>query len=58
MGKNRNLPLSELKKRNETYSDDPVCKNWLICMCFNDLFPNTPHDEGTCTKRHDPIFKY
>lgn len=27
-------------------------------MCFNDLFPNTPHDEGPCSKRHDPIFKY
>lgn len=26
-------------------------------MCFNELFPNTSHDEGTCKYRHDPIFK-
>lgn len=58
MGKNRNLPISELNRRKEKYSDPSVCRNWLVSICYNDLFPNTPHDEGTCKKRHDAIFKY
>jgi hypothetical protein len=41
MGKNRNLSKAELTKRNEKYSDPEVCKNHLVCMCFNELFPNT-----------------
>ena len=28
-----------------------------MTTCFNDLFPNTKHDEGQCSKRHDAYLK-
>lgn len=34
-----------------------VCKPFLVCFCFNTLFPNTTYDEGPCHKRHDTYLK-
>ena len=34
-----------------------MCKPYLICFCFNTLFPNTVYDEGPCNKRHDTYLK-
>lgn len=34
-----------------------LCKPYLICFCFNTLFPNTIYDEGPCNKRHDTYLK-
>ena len=43
MGKNRNRSLKELKGVRDHYSDRDVCKPFLICFCFNDLFPSTTY---------------
>ncbi len=55
MGKDRNINLS--LKQKDHYSDPEVCKNFLVAICYNDLFPNTEYDEGLCPKRHDKLFK-
>jgi hypothetical protein len=57
MGQNRNKPLLELKGVRDHYSDKDVCKPFLICFCFNTLFPSTSYYEGECPKRHDAHLK-
>ena len=57
MGADRNQPL-HVRLQNKDHFDDPdVCKFNLLGFCPNDLFVNTKHDTGPCTKRHDVFFK-
>lgn len=63
MGRDRNLPKDSVHTRDHySNSDVPVpsskvCKPFLVCFCFNTLFPNTIYDEGPCNKRHDTYLK-
>jgi hypothetical protein len=56
MGRDRNKTKDEIKSRDH-FSNRDVCKPFLICFCFNTLFPNTAYDEGPCKLRHDPFLK-
>ena len=63
MGRDRNLPKDSTLHRDHYSNHDvdihliQVCKPFLICFCFNTLFPNTIYDEGPCNKRHDTYLK-
>ena len=56
MGRDRNKPNDLITERDH-YSNPDVCKPFLVCLCFNTLFPNTTYDEGPCEKRHDTYLK-
>jgi len=57
MGKDRNYPLHVRLNKRDHFNDEDVCKYNLIGFCPSDLFPNTKHDTGPCSKRHDDFFK-
>jgi len=48
MGKDRNMSLDEKSTRGEHWSDDHVCKSFLVRFCPHDLFTNTRADLGPC----------
>lgn len=39
------------------FSDDNVCKNYLVSFCPSQLFVNTKSDLGICSKIHDDKLK-
>lgn len=43
MGRDRNKPNDLITERDH-YSNPDVCKPFLVCLCFNTLFPNTTYD--------------
>eukprot|EP00743_Colponemidia_sp_Colp-15_P003817 GILK01004117.1.p1 GENE.GILK01004117.1~~GILK01004117.1.p1 ORF type:complete len:334 (-),score=53.76 GILK01004117.1:102-1058(-) len=53
MGKDRNVPVAEKAKHQESFKDANVCKAFLVGLCPHDLFPNTKSDLGPCPKAHD-----
>lgn len=56
MGKNRNVaPGASINQVK--YSDEDVCKYYLVEFCPHDLFVNTRADLGPCTKVHDDELK-
>lgn len=64
MGRDRNKPKGDLSGRDHYSNRDvrllinsQVCKPYLICFCFNTLFPNTVYEDGPCNKRHDTYLK-
>jgi len=55
MGKDRNeLDTDERKIK---WSDDRVCKHYLVSFCPNLLFANTKSDLGGCDLEHDVRLK-
>jgi len=48
MGRDRNLSLVEKEKQMEHWSDESVCKYFLVKFCPHDLFTNTKADLGPC----------
>ncbi|EAS02103.3 luc7 amine-terminal protein (macronuclear) [Tetrahymena thermophila SB210] len=58
-GVDRNLSKNERNKKKEHYSDKEVCIFYLVSqdICYKDIFPNTPYDDGPCKSRHDEFFK-
>ena len=54
LGKNRNQKIT--RSNTEHYSDNTVCKIFLVSECPYDYFPNTKYDMGRCEKRHDQYF--
>jgi len=58
MGKDRNMSLDEKSTRGEHWSDDHVCKSFLVRFCPHDLFTNTRADLGPCKgTNHDVKFR-
>uniref|UniRef100_A0A7S1IX56 Uncharacterized protein n=1 Tax=Eutreptiella gymnastica TaxID=73025 RepID=A0A7S1IX56_9EUGL len=57
MGSDRNMLPSERAKRKRHFSDDDVCKNFLVRFCFNGLFDKTKCDLGTCRFIHPDTLK-
>lgn len=56
MGKYRNVaPGANVNQVR--FSDDEVCKYYLVEFCPHDLFVNTRADLGPCTKIHDDELK-
>lgn len=55
MGRNRNALPTEAAKLD--WSDDSVCKYFLVEFCPHDLFSNTKADLGPCYSIHDEKFK-
>ncbi|KAL3676358.1 hypothetical protein R1sor_026306 [Riccia sorocarpa] len=53
MGKDRDLPLDQQKKKKLRFDDPEVCHYHLVSFCPHDLFPNTKSDLGACEKIHD-----
>ncbi|KAJ7531455.1 hypothetical protein O6H91_14G044600 [Diphasiastrum complanatum] len=53
MGKDRDLPLGQKKKKSRCFDDPEVCRYHLVAFCPHDLFPNTKSDLGPCEKIHD-----
>ncbi|KAJ9087941.1 splicing factor, variant 2 [Entomophthora muscae] len=41
----------------KSFTDDDVCKDYLVDFCPNDLFVNTKADLGPCRKVHDDRLK-
>ena len=46
MGKDRDLSIKEKYGQKKHFSDDEVCKFYLLDFCPHDLFPNTKSDLG------------
>jgi len=53
MGKDRDLPFDQKKKKKLRFDDPEVCRYHLVAFCPHDLFPNTKSDLGPCEKIHD-----
>lgn len=45
------------KSSRKSFTDDDVCKDYLVDFCPNDLFVNTKADLGPCRKIHDDHLK-
>ncbi|XP_022317212.2 luc7-like protein 3 [Crassostrea virginica] len=56
MGKDRNLAPTE-KRDQVHWSDQDVCKHFLVNFCPHELFTNTRADLGPCTKVHDEALR-
>ena len=46
MGKDRDLSIKQKYGQKKHFSDDKVCKFYLLDFCPHDLFPNTKSDLG------------
>ena len=46
MGKDRDLSIKEKYGQKKHFSDEEVCKFYLLDFCPHDLFPNTKSDLG------------
>ncbi|BBN18632.1 RNA-binding protein Luc7-like 2 [Marchantia polymorpha subsp. ruderalis] len=57
MGKDRDLPLDQQKKKKLRFDDPEVCHFHLVSFCPHDLFPNTKSDLGACEKIHDDALR-
>eukprot|EP00246_Nothoceros_aenigmaticus_P004134 TRINITY_DN1551_c0_g1_i1.p1 TRINITY_DN1551_c0_g1~~TRINITY_DN1551_c0_g1_i1.p1 ORF type:complete len:421 (+),score=89.86 TRINITY_DN1551_c0_g1_i1:41-1264(+) len=57
MGKDRDLPLNQQKKKRLRFDDPEVCHYHLVGFCPHDLFPNTKSDLGACERIHDDSLK-
>eukprot|EP01065_Artemidia_motanka_P028391 TRINITY_DN33707_c0_g1_i1.p1 TRINITY_DN33707_c0_g1~~TRINITY_DN33707_c0_g1_i1.p1 ORF type:complete len:306 (+),score=121.13 TRINITY_DN33707_c0_g1_i1:101-1018(+) len=57
MGKERNKPLSESRRRRNHFSDDEYCKNYLCGFCPYMLFTNTKSDLGVCSLNHSDLMR-
>lgn len=57
MGKDRDLPLDQQKKKRLQFDDPQVCHYHLVAFCPHDLFPNTKSDLGACEKLHDDALR-
>jgi len=55
MGDDRNAAAGQ--RRNRKFSDDDVCKKFLLGLCPHDMFPNTKMDLGPCSKQHNEHLK-
>ncbi|CAF0811110.1 unnamed protein product [Brachionus calyciflorus] len=56
MGKHRNVAPGACVNQVK-FTDDDVCKYYLVEFCPHDLFVNTRADLGPCTKIHDDELK-
>ena len=58
MGKDRNEPVCDRHRaRKQRFTDEEVCKYYLVDFCPHDLFPNTRSNLGPCPKVHSDILK-
>ena len=57
MGRNRNLAPDDAANRETKWSDQEVCRYYLVLFCPHDLFTNTKADMGPCGKIHDDDLK-
>eukprot|EP01064_Diplonema_japonicum_P039379 TRINITY_DN9850_c0_g1_i1.p1 TRINITY_DN9850_c0_g1~~TRINITY_DN9850_c0_g1_i1.p1 ORF type:complete len:310 (+),score=93.74 TRINITY_DN9850_c0_g1_i1:54-932(+) len=57
MGKDRNKPLSERRRRRNHFSDDDYCKYYLSGFCPYMLFTNTKSDLGQCNLNHSDMMR-
>jgi len=57
MGKDRDLPFDQQKKKRLRFDDPEVCHYHLVAFCPHDLFPNTKSDLGVCEKLHDDALR-
>ena len=57
MGRNRNFAPDDAKARELKWTDNDVCKYYIVQFCPHDLFTNTKADLGTCGKIHDDALK-
>eukprot|EP00927_Polykrikos_kofoidii_P068422 TRINITY_DN63798_c0_g1_i1.p1 TRINITY_DN63798_c0_g1~~TRINITY_DN63798_c0_g1_i1.p1 ORF type:complete len:349 (+),score=68.93 TRINITY_DN63798_c0_g1_i1:74-1048(+) len=55
MGRDRNLAPDA--QRVPKFTDEDVCRNYLLGLCPNTLFTNTKYDLGTCPKAHNEHLK-
>mmetsp|Transcript_15519 Transcript_15519/g.42693 ORF Transcript_15519/g.42693 Transcript_15519/m.42693 type:complete len:461 (-) Transcript_15519:99-1481(-) len=55
MGRDRNLAAEA--QRVPKFTDDDICRNFLLGFCPNLLFTNTKYDLGQCTKAHTEHLK-
>lgn len=55
MGGDRDAHPEQRKERK--YTDDDICKNYLLGLCPNELFTSTKIDLGRCEKHHSDEFK-
>ncbi|CAK0881949.1 unnamed protein product, partial [Prorocentrum cordatum] len=55
MGNDRNASLQERKVRK--FSDDDICKKFLLGLCPHDMFTNTKTDLGPCKGKHNDTLK-
>eukprot|EP01062_Namystynia_karyoxenos_P081356 TRINITY_DN8929_c0_g1_i1.p2 TRINITY_DN8929_c0_g1~~TRINITY_DN8929_c0_g1_i1.p2 ORF type:complete len:326 (+),score=172.46 TRINITY_DN8929_c0_g1_i1:81-980(+) len=57
MGKERNKPLSETRRRRNHFSDGEYCKYYLCGFCPYMLFTNTKSDLGPCSLNHSDMMR-
>lgn len=57
MGRNRNLAPDDAANKETKWSDNDVCRYYLVLFCPHDLFTNTKADMGPCGKIHDDDLK-
>ena len=57
MGRNRNFAPDDASARELKWTDQDVCKYYIVQFCPHDLFTNTKADLGTCGKIHDDALK-
>mmetsp|Transcript_51666 Transcript_51666/g.82046 ORF Transcript_51666/g.82046 Transcript_51666/m.82046 type:complete len:486 (-) Transcript_51666:215-1672(-) len=55
MGGDRNE--SGKVKKERTFTDDDICRTYLLGLCPNELFQNTKSDIGPCGKHHNEHLK-
>jgi len=57
MGADRNRTPNDKPQQRMHWSDESVCKHYLVKFCPNELFVNTKADLGPCSKIHDEGLK-
>jgi len=55
MGADRNARPEQ--RRIRKFTDDDICRNFLLGLCPHELFKNTKMDLGSCSKDHNELFK-
>jgi len=57
MGRNRNYDPNDANAKELKWSDNTVCRYYLVQFCPHELFTNTKADLGPCEKIHDDELK-
>jgi len=55
MGAGRNSKLKDRKARS--FTDDDICRKFMLGLCPHELFKNTKMDIGPCGKHHNDMLK-
>lgn len=57
MGNHRNMAAKDGVRKARKFSDEDICRKFLLGLCPNDMFKNTKTDMGPCGKVHNEHLK-